>query len=391
MQKNNSSSPLLSIVIPTKNRYHTLNEVVQAIVNMPDPDFEVIVQDCSDGIDDFELIAKKFSDPRVRFYKSPSNISMTENWNHAFHHIRGEYVIYIGDDDLVGSNIMDVARWAHANDIDAVSGTISGTAYFWPDYPISSESKTLKIKRCQGAIEHLNSLQEATIGSFGIGTENFGRLPQVYHGLVKVTSLRKMPNLSGNYFDGIAPDYYASYALALTVKKFCLIDYSFTIVGASKNSNTARSAVQNLVIYQHWNEYDLKSWPEFIPLIKINYTLIAESMVKAFLNSNRADLAMNINIWKLYSLCILRSPRNFFWILSRVRISAGLLGHSILNAYFGISGNIIKKINHKLFRSSLKRKSETTFSNVSSILEAHQIHKHHFPNIAKMLNKEPAA
>src|SRR6185312_5364768 len=62
-------------------------------------DFEVIVSDNASEVDPADVVAG-FADPRLRYYRNPSNLGVTGSLLAACGHARGKYVAVLGDDDL---------------------------------------------------------------------------------------------------------------------------------------------------------------------------------------------------------------------------------------------------------------------------------------------------
>ena len=46
-------SPLLSIVVPTKNRYYYLLKLIELVESIGSPELELVIQDNSDDNDEF--------------------------------------------------------------------------------------------------------------------------------------------------------------------------------------------------------------------------------------------------------------------------------------------------------------------------------------------------
>ena len=70
-----SSSPLLSVIIPTYNRKEMLSEALGGILNQSVRDIEVIiVDDCSsDGTEDF---VSSMKDDRIRYLRREKNMGV---------------------------------------------------------------------------------------------------------------------------------------------------------------------------------------------------------------------------------------------------------------------------------------------------------------------------
>ena len=92
--------PILSIVVPTKNRYETLSVLVDALMKWKSHDFELVVQDNSDDSTPWEEIAGQHGqDSRLVYSYYKGDISAPENCDLALKRVSGEYVCILGDDD----------------------------------------------------------------------------------------------------------------------------------------------------------------------------------------------------------------------------------------------------------------------------------------------------
>lgn len=99
---NTGKIPLVSVVIPTRNRVQLLQRAVFSVLNQHqshDPfDFEVIVveQQSSDGTDEF---LSSLADPRVRVIRVPP-IGPGAARNLAVSQARGTWIAFVDDDDF---------------------------------------------------------------------------------------------------------------------------------------------------------------------------------------------------------------------------------------------------------------------------------------------------
>ncbi len=92
--------PTVSICIPTRNRADLLSMQLRSILAQSFTNFEVIVCDNSDGSETEELIRQDFSDPRIRYFRNPTNLGMAGNARKALTLSRGRLVTFTPDDDL---------------------------------------------------------------------------------------------------------------------------------------------------------------------------------------------------------------------------------------------------------------------------------------------------
>ncbi|MDD5273647.1 MAG: glycosyltransferase family 2 protein, partial [Methylovulum sp.] len=92
--------PLISIVIPTRERAYTLKYTLQTALDQANDNFQIVVSD-NFSQDNTKEVVDAFADPRITYVNTGNRLSMCDNWDFAFNYVKGEYVIYIGDDDGV--------------------------------------------------------------------------------------------------------------------------------------------------------------------------------------------------------------------------------------------------------------------------------------------------
>ena len=98
-----------SILIPAyKNEF--LKECIDSVLSQTYTDFEVIVvNDASPYNIDF--IINQFNDSRIHYYKNEIGfgaLNVVGNWNKCLSYSCGDYVICIGDDDILLPNCLDL-------------------------------------------------------------------------------------------------------------------------------------------------------------------------------------------------------------------------------------------------------------------------------------------
>ena len=88
--------PFFSIVIPTKARPQMVWMTIHSLLAQSFRDFEIIVSD-NDSVLDCKKSVQAFSDERIRYYHTPKDLSMADNWRYGISFARGEYVGFIQD------------------------------------------------------------------------------------------------------------------------------------------------------------------------------------------------------------------------------------------------------------------------------------------------------
>src|ERR1022692_87909 len=92
------TEPRFSIVIPSRNRAHTLPATLRTCLAQEFADFEILVADnCS--ADATAEVVNTIDDKRIRYVRSSRPLSMCDSWEFAVSHALGEYVIVVGADD----------------------------------------------------------------------------------------------------------------------------------------------------------------------------------------------------------------------------------------------------------------------------------------------------
>jgi glycosyltransferase involved in cell wall biosynthesis len=126
-------NPLLSIVVPTKNRHFYLEFFVRYFHSINSEKIELVIQDNSDlgTNEDFIAFLKTIKDNRILYTYTNENLSVVENCDHAIANSKGEFVTLIGDDDIFSKHLIDYVEICKAKSIDALL-PVKGT-YTWPD------------------------------------------------------------------------------------------------------------------------------------------------------------------------------------------------------------------------------------------------------------------
>jgi glycosyltransferase involved in cell wall biosynthesis len=76
--KNKDSYPLITIAIPTFNRFQLLKSAIDSALNQTYPNIEVLV--CDNASTDLtEFMVGQCTDPRLRYVRHTENVGIVEN------------------------------------------------------------------------------------------------------------------------------------------------------------------------------------------------------------------------------------------------------------------------------------------------------------------------
>ncbi|MDR2349443.1 MAG: glycosyltransferase [Deltaproteobacteria bacterium] len=98
--------PKVTALISTFNRPKYLEEAIQSIVAQTMDDWELIV--LNDGGVDVADVTAKFADPRIVYVPDRVNKGAAIRFNQGLRMAKGDYVCYLGDDDLFYPNHFEV-------------------------------------------------------------------------------------------------------------------------------------------------------------------------------------------------------------------------------------------------------------------------------------------
>jgi glycosyltransferase involved in cell wall biosynthesis len=118
-----SSTPIVSIVIPTYNRADLLKHTIDSILAQTYQDFEIIVVDNASTDDTPALIAAyQERDARVQYIRKPVNTGLANSYNMGRRHAKGTYLAWVDSDDLMTPDRLErqVGCLISNPDLDAV-------------------------------------------------------------------------------------------------------------------------------------------------------------------------------------------------------------------------------------------------------------------------------
>lgn len=266
--------PLLSLIIPTRNRPETALCCVQMALSVASSDIQVVVRDCSDT----SKLADKLShvhDERL-VYERGTPTSMTDNWNKAFDLCSGKYVCFIGDDDALLTRAIEFLRSLGSREPDCIVYP-RRVKYYWPDFPdlhlaakvrintdLTSQRKTLSSRQ---------SFAQLLRG------KRSGPLPAVYHGFVLRRTLEHLKKRNGYLFDSQGPDTFVTACLCCLDANTLYVGEPLTVDGKSGLSNSGRDVSRKTDL--HFKEFPNYKIDPSLPQISSPSVIVADSYVKA--------------------------------------------------------------------------------------------------------------
>lgn len=302
------SIPILSVVIPTKNRYYYLKSLLEALLSEKSDEFEIIIQDNSDNNSEILNFLRTFKyDKRLKYNHTAGWLSVIDNCDLGVKAAKGEFVCMLGDDDgILIKHALNLVRYLKNNDISAAN--VNKLSYSWPDvkHKVWKEiSGRLIIPDFKLKYSTLYASDEIRAIKKQGGALGLGKLPRVYHGFVKKTILDNLKSDTGTYFPGPSPDMANAVGICKYLNSYLYADFPVIISGHGKKSTGGLGSNKlhhgKIENQSHLPKNTISLWSSKIPLFWSGPTIYSESARRAFSAFNEED---QLNYTYLYACCL---------------------------------------------------------------------------------------
>lgn len=241
MIKNNK--PLLSILIPTRNRAAYLKYAIQSAINISSDLIEIIVSE-NHSVDESWDVCNSFLDPRLRVVKPPAPLPMHENWEYLLNKSCGEWVVFIGDDDAIMPHSVEHLKYLGSR-YPAAEAIVSRRAYyFWDGCQETYGTTATRFDFSVGEKWHDSKKQLKSALS---GEIDYIHLPQMYSGGFQRRSLinRVLRSQNGVYFKSVSPDAYSALMACVHTYRYIETKIPMSWVGSSPHKGLNSSKGNN--------------------------------------------------------------------------------------------------------------------------------------------------
>jgi glycosyltransferase involved in cell wall biosynthesis len=224
-----------SVLLPTRNGGPYLGDAVASVLDQRG-DFELVVADNANTDETKTVLAASAADQRLRVIRSDEVVTVTENWLRALRAARGEYLLLIGDDDLLLPGFFDRVdallgryRYPDCLTINAFSYVAPGAfgpgaPAFWA--PRHFDMAILAPERELPARERLQIVKD--MFRFQV------RFPlNMQLTLFSKSAVAAVP---GDLFRAPFPDHFALNSFLLRAPRMVVVDETLLVVGVSPKS-----------------------------------------------------------------------------------------------------------------------------------------------------------
>ena len=228
-----------SVLLPTRNRLEYLRYAVASVLKQDYQNWEIIISD-NFSDEDIKGYIDSLNDPRIKFFRTSSFITVTDNWNNALEKSTGDYVIMLGDDDCLLSGYFttclkllhdykspDVLYSSAYNYVypNVINGAPNGYTVTWENACFLSGKKSPYIIDRTEAIQYVRKTLDF-IMMFNFNMQ-FSLVSRLF-----INKMRKY----GSFYQSPYPDYYATTAMILNAERILAVPERLVVVGTTPKS-----------------------------------------------------------------------------------------------------------------------------------------------------------
>lgn len=301
-------NPILSIVIPTKNRYEYLKILLESLLAKKNHEFEIVIQDNSDDNAEFEKYINSYNDSRLKYNHTEGWLSVIDNCDLAVGAASGEYVCMLGDDDgVLIDQSLEVVKFLKEQNIGGAN--VNKISYGWPDTShgvwgdaysgvVNFKAFTNRATKFDMSKELEKLLKNGA--AFGLGN-----LARTYHGFVSLEKLKEIKKETGSFFPGPSPDMANAIGLSKYIDNYLFISIPTVISGHCKKSTGGQGGMKQhhgkIESIGHLPKDTAEKWSKDIPFFWSGPTIYSESARRALQATNRSTDDLNYSA--LYACC----------------------------------------------------------------------------------------
>ena len=291
-QGNNDTSPLFTVIIPTKNRAKYLHHTLRTCMMQNYEPLEVIVSDDGSTDNTREVVEEASRrDSRIRYISSGARVGMRDNFEYVLRQVKPGFVIALGGDDgLLPDGITGMYEVLRDTDMDLLAWP--APVYSYPNVHELSNGQ-LYIYHCRGS-KIIDSHQFLCRQAKNIDYLHDIESPMFYvKGVASTTLIDRVRNrsLDGRFYSCPTPDGYSGIVLAGEVSHYAFSSKPFSIYGMSPNSqglayltNDEKAKIASEMFFQNVSSRpmhgELASQPysPLITLMTVDYLLTARDL-----------------------------------------------------------------------------------------------------------------
>ena len=225
---------LYSIIMPTRDRADVLNFAIKTVLKLNWSNFELIVMDnCSSP--ETRQVVDAFESPNIRYFRSPERLSMADNWEQGLSHANGDYVTFLGDDDGIMPDALEIAERFHERWPDQIL-TWWPFSWLWPDFLVPNYQNMAQLYLG----DHVEKIDARRfLKDLLAGRKDWTSLPTLYCSFVPRAKIEQIRSEHGRFFLASLPDVSSGITNLNSSNEFFCCYRPLTCWGLSRHSTGA--------------------------------------------------------------------------------------------------------------------------------------------------------
>lgn len=227
-----------SVLLPTRNRLNLLTYAIETVKKQDYDNWEIIISD-NFSHEDIKGHIQSLNDARIKYYRTNSFISVTDNWNNALKKCTGDYVIMLGDDDCLMkgyfSSILKLITQYNSPDVINTNAFLYAYPNVIPSRPQGSLELYQTVFNPSTKIPFfLTKSQAQRLLNYSLNFKiRFNYNMQFF--TISRQFIESM-NQYGNFYQSPYPDYYAANVVMLKAKRILVTPQPLVTIGISPKS-----------------------------------------------------------------------------------------------------------------------------------------------------------
>jgi len=286
-----------SIVIPTRERHDVLQYSLRTALALPQQNVEIVVMDNCSSPETYELV-KQYDDSRIRYHRSDVRLSMSENWELGLSKVTGDYVFFLGDDDGIMPDAIQLAMRIHQWYPDKILAW-KPIVWMWPTTIVEPYrnvlhmhiSKKVELRDSKESLRKLYSYEN-----------NFHESPGVYNAIVPMSFMRKFCADHGKYFFSPVPDIYSGIVNSYFTENHIYSYRPLSVWGLSKHSTGVSYSFSHLASssVDQFHSENKKLWDapvdETLVPSRLTEVIMADTKIKTKKHFFPGDKSIELNM-----------------------------------------------------------------------------------------------
>ena len=225
-----------SVLLPTRNGGKYLESCIESVLNQDYEDMELIVFDNANTDNTAEVVNSFSSDKRLKYFRTDSVVSVTDNWNNALKKSSGDYVLMMGDDDFLLPGYFDTLDKTITENDSPDGISYFGYSFIYPDALENKEGYysdphyDYEKKLIDGGKTTKNQLKSIVYDMFKFKN----RVP--LNTLPHIWSRKVINRVDGELFRPPYPDHFALNAIFLKANTWVFSKKKLYIIGVTPKS-----------------------------------------------------------------------------------------------------------------------------------------------------------